>query len=357
MTEAPDPVFAAEMVGPGVAIDPDPGEVTVVSPIAGKIVKLHPHAFVVLDRSGVGVLVHLGINTVRLEGKGFEVIASEGATVAAGDPIVRWDPAHHHGRGHLDPRPGGRDGPSEGLRPAARRWRRRGHRRGAVHRRRMIPAALLLDLDGTLVDTEPMNRSAYRAFFAARGWDEPDLVALRRPPGGGRLRLHARTVDRRGPGGSRGRGARTDRPGRRTRTVPGADDLLAEAARRGIPVAIVTSAGPEWVRRSAAGPLTALAGVDVVVTAADVVDGKPDPACYLLACERLGVDPASAMAVEDSPAGVRAAVDAGVGRVVAVTSTHEASDLAAAGAEPVVASLTAVPELWTAPDNGVNLGG
>ena len=66
---------------------------------------------------------------------------------------------------------------------------------------------------------------------------------------------------------------------------------------------------------------------------------------------------ASAMAVEDSPAGVRAAVDAGVGRVVAVTSTHEASDLAAAGAEPVVASLTAVPELWTAPDNGVNLGG
>jgi glucose-specific phosphotransferase system IIA component len=99
LTEAPDPVFAAEMVGPGVAIDPDPGEVTVVSPIAGKIVKLHPHAFVVLDPSGVGVLVHLGINTVRLEGKGFEVLASEGTTVAAGDPIVRWDPATITGEG------------------------------------------------------------------------------------------------------------------------------------------------------------------------------------------------------------------------------------------------------------------
>jgi PTS system glucose-specific IIA component len=99
LTEAPDPVFAAEMVGPGVAIDPDPGEVTVVSPIAGKIVKLHPHAFVVLDSSGVGVLVHLGINTVRLEGKGFEVLASEGMTVAAGDPIVRWDPAAIRGDG------------------------------------------------------------------------------------------------------------------------------------------------------------------------------------------------------------------------------------------------------------------
>ncbi len=93
LTEAPDPVFAAEMVGPGVAIDPDPGEVTVVSPIAGKIVKLHPHAFVVLGDDGVGVLVHLGIDTVRLEGRGFSVIASEGATVAAGDPMVTWDPS------------------------------------------------------------------------------------------------------------------------------------------------------------------------------------------------------------------------------------------------------------------------
>lgn len=93
MSEVPDPVFAAEMVGPGVAIDPDPGEVTVVSPIAGKVVKVHPHAFVVLGADGVGVLVHLGINTVRLEGRGFEVLAEQGSTVAAGDPMVRWDPA------------------------------------------------------------------------------------------------------------------------------------------------------------------------------------------------------------------------------------------------------------------------
>jgi sugar PTS system EIIA component len=93
LSDTPDPVFASEMVGPGVAIDPDPGEVTVVSPIAGKVVKVHPHAFVVLGADGVGVLVHLGINTVRLEGKGFEVLVEQGATVAAGDPMVRWDPA------------------------------------------------------------------------------------------------------------------------------------------------------------------------------------------------------------------------------------------------------------------------
>jgi len=93
MTDTPDPVFSAEMVGPGVAIDPDPGETTVVSPIAGKVVKVLPHAFVVLGSDGVGILVHLGINTVRLKGAGFEVLATQGSTVAAGDPMVRWDPS------------------------------------------------------------------------------------------------------------------------------------------------------------------------------------------------------------------------------------------------------------------------
>lgn len=92
MADVPDPVFAEEIVGPGVAIDPAPGRTTVVSPIAGTVVKVHPHAFVVLGE-GVGVLVHLGINTVRLEGRGFEVLATQGGTVAAGDPMIVWDPA------------------------------------------------------------------------------------------------------------------------------------------------------------------------------------------------------------------------------------------------------------------------
>ena len=92
MADVPDPVFAEEMVGPGVAIEPDPGPATVVSPIAGTVLKVLPHAFVVLG-DGVGVLVHLGINTVRLEGEGFEVLAIQGSDVAAGDPMIRWDPS------------------------------------------------------------------------------------------------------------------------------------------------------------------------------------------------------------------------------------------------------------------------
>jgi glucose-specific phosphotransferase system IIA component len=102
ITDTPDPVFASEMVGSGVAIDPEPGETTVVSPIAGKVMVVHPHAFVVLGGDGVGVLVHLGINTVKLGGKGFELLVKKGDTVAAGDPMVRWDPSTITG-GDLSP--------------------------------------------------------------------------------------------------------------------------------------------------------------------------------------------------------------------------------------------------------------
>ncbi len=93
ITEVSDPVFAGEMVGPGIAIDPSPGRTTVVAPVAGTILKLHPHAFAMATAEGLGILVHLGINTVRLDGAGFELVATEGSTVAAGDPMVSWDPS------------------------------------------------------------------------------------------------------------------------------------------------------------------------------------------------------------------------------------------------------------------------
>lgn len=89
----PDPVFAGAMVGPGTAIDPLREPAVASSPIAGTLVKLHPHAFVVVDDGGQGVLVHLGIDTVQLAGEGFELLAEEGARLQAGQPLIRWDPA------------------------------------------------------------------------------------------------------------------------------------------------------------------------------------------------------------------------------------------------------------------------
>lgn len=93
LAEVPDPVFAQAMVGPGVAVRPPEDARDVVAPVDGTVVTLHPHAFVVAAASGVGVLVHLGIDTVRLKGEGFTVHVVKGETVRAGQPMVGWDPA------------------------------------------------------------------------------------------------------------------------------------------------------------------------------------------------------------------------------------------------------------------------
>jgi len=94
MTDVPDPVFAAELVGPGVAIDPErSGIVDVISPIGGTIVKLHPHAFCVTADDSHSVLVHLGLDTVQLKGVGFTLHVHEGDVVSAGDIVVSWEPA------------------------------------------------------------------------------------------------------------------------------------------------------------------------------------------------------------------------------------------------------------------------
>ncbi|GGR19061.1 PTS glucose transporter subunit IIA [Streptomyces netropsis] len=92
LAAVPDPVFSGSMVGPGTAIDPAREPSTAVSPVDGVIVSLHPHAFVVVDAEGHGVLTHLGIDTVQLNGEGFELLVNKGDTVTRGQDIIRWNP-------------------------------------------------------------------------------------------------------------------------------------------------------------------------------------------------------------------------------------------------------------------------
>ena len=196
------------------------------------------------------------------------------------------------------------------------------------------PSAFLLDLDGTLVDSEPLHRASYEAWFAHRGWELPDLAIFT-----GRRAEDVFAVEP-GPWSGLDPAALAREvvpfvPDDLPTPVPGARDLLVAARAAGVPLAIVTSAGPPWVERSLEALDLDLTAVDVVVTARDVVDGKPHPAGYALACERLGADPAAALAAEDSPAGVRAALGAGVRRVVGVATTHTAAQLEAAGAVEV----------------------
>jgi glucose-specific phosphotransferase system IIA component len=93
--DVPDPVFAGQVVGAGIAIEPEDGatEVVAVSPIAGRVAKVHPHAFVVVDESGTGVLVHLGIDTVKLKGEGFTLHAAKGDQLELGAPVITFDPS------------------------------------------------------------------------------------------------------------------------------------------------------------------------------------------------------------------------------------------------------------------------
>ncbi|WP_402463044.1 PTS sugar transporter subunit IIA [Isoptericola aurantiacus] len=90
VTDVPDPVFAEGIVGPGTAVEPTGSDA--VAPVAGRLVKLHPHAFVVQASEGPAVLVHLGIDTVELRGTGFTLHAAEGDQVRTGQRIVSWDP-------------------------------------------------------------------------------------------------------------------------------------------------------------------------------------------------------------------------------------------------------------------------
>ena len=88
LSEVPDPVFASGVVGEGCALVPTAAEdcITVHSPINGIVTKLKPHAAIVTSTRGVSILVHLGIDTVSLHGKGFAPLLEEGDVVTTGGP-------------------------------------------------------------------------------------------------------------------------------------------------------------------------------------------------------------------------------------------------------------------------------
>lgn len=172
-------------------------------------------------------------------------------------------------------------------------------------------AAVLLDMDGTLVDSDGAVERAWRIWADRYGIDDDRVLAV----------AHGNpaetTVRRVAP-------HLTEAEVMAAATLqlelqyddltdlvptPGAGELLAELDRRRLPWAVVTSAD----RRLARARLDA-AGIapPVLITVEDVTRGKPDPEGYLAAAARLGADPPSCLVVEDSPPGVAAARAAGM---------------------------------------------
>jgi len=91
ITEVPDPLFAEKMVGDGFAIEPYEGYL--VSPVSGVIAHIFEtnHALAIITDNGLEVLIHIGIDTVKMEGRGFKRLAEIGDHVVNGTPLMEFD--------------------------------------------------------------------------------------------------------------------------------------------------------------------------------------------------------------------------------------------------------------------------
>ncbi len=210
------------------------------------------------------------------------------------------------------------------------------------------PAAVVFDLDGTLVDTVSTRISAWLAVFAEEGIPaEPGVVSGLIGSDG---RWLARTVaslagieldDARAEAIDARSGSIYGALNVDPRPLPGAREVTRALDRAGIPWAIATSSRREQVRASVEA--LRLARVPVIVDGTHVRHAKPDPELLLLAARQLGVDPAGTWYVGDSTFDMEAAVAAGMRAVGVTTGAVDATALRAAGAAAVIGSLERLP--------------
>ncbi|GAA1032727.1 sugar phosphatase [Virgisporangium ochraceum] len=171
-------------------------------------------------------------------------------------------------------------------------------------------AAVLLDMDGTLVDSDAAVERAWTSWAAEFGADAAAVLAIAHgAPADTTVRkiMADATDDAVHRAATRQLELQYDDLSD-VRALDGATDLFAVLERRGLPWAVVTSADVRLARArlGAAGIVAPL-----VVTVEDISAGKPDPEGFLLAAERLGVAPERCLVVEDSEPGLRAGRAAG----------------------------------------------
>ncbi|WP_116133299.1 HAD family phosphatase [Tropicimonas sp. IMCC34043] len=203
-----------------------------------------------------------------------------------------------------------------------------------------MTTALLFDLDGTLIDSDPLHSAVFADMFAARGvtidfdyyrthmhgrlnvdifgdlCPDEDAVALSRAK-------ESEYRRRLGPGHP---------------TLPGALALLDLADAQGWRTAVVTNA-PRINGEVVLKALGIADRIETLVIGEECVRGKPDPAPYAEGLRRLGADPARSLAFEDSPAGIRSAVAAGL-KTIGIRTLLDDAALRAAGATATITDYT-----------------
>ena len=182
--------------------------------------------------------------------------------------------------------------------------------------------ALLIDLDGTLVDSSGPVERVWTSFARRHGLNPDEVLSFAHGrPSRETVRLLAPDADPEDEARIVEEGEVGDPDG--VIALPGAAAVLGSGRR----LAIVTSCSTALaqVRLDAA----TLPRPAVIISSDMITRGKPDPECFLLGAEQLGVDIGRCVVLEDAPAGVQAGVDAAA-RVIALTTTHPASELGAA---------------------------
>ena len=209
-------------------------------------------------------------------------------------------------------------------------------------------AAILFDLDGTLVNTDPVHYKAWHEILRDYELEIDEEFYKRRISG----RLNPVIIQDVLPHLSFEAGLQLAEE-KETRfrelaveltPLPGLSAVLEWIDEHGLKRAVVTNAP----RKNVHFMLQVLGLLDVfsiVVLAEEATAGKPDPAPYKLALSHLGVTPDSAIAFEDSPSGIHSSVGAGI-CTVGIASTHDPKNLYSAGAEMVIPDFTA-KTLWS----------
>lgn len=208
--------------------------------------------------------------------------------------------------------------------------------------------AILFDLDGTLVNTDPLHYKAWQEILREYGLEIDDPFYKKRISG----RLNPVIIQDILPQLSliEGQQVAEEKEARFRELAPelkplaGLSEVLAWVDERGLKRAVVTNAP----RKNVHFMLQALDLTNTfqtVVLAEEAEAGKPDPAPYQLALRYLDVSPESVIAFEDSPSGVRSSVGAGI-PTIGIASTHNPKNLYDCGAILVVSDFTEAP-LWS----------